>query len=88
MVGQIFAQYLGTSSHSLMGVCIPDNDGDLKKKNSQNVSKTFKLNLVDVHITGPFRNNKSPWRCRWRWCGGGGGSVAVVAVSTKYSILE
>ncbi len=58
-----------------MGVHIPDIDGDLEKKISQNVSKTFKSNSVDVHITGPFRNDMSRWRrwWRWRWCGGGGG---------------
>jgi hypothetical protein len=44
-----------------------DNDDDLKKKISQNVSKTFKSNSVDVHITGPFRNNNSWWRRQLQW---------------------
>ncbi len=49
--------------------------GDLKKKISQNVLKTFKSNSIYVHITGPFRDNKSWWRWWWwwQWCGGGGG---------------
>jgi hypothetical protein len=33
--------------------------GDLKKKISDNVAKTFKSNSVHVHITGPLLINKS-----------------------------
>jgi hypothetical protein len=68
-----------------MGVFKPNNYGDLKKNISQNVLKTFNSNSVDVHITGPFRNDKFWWRWQWQWqwqWWGGGGGI------NKYSILE
>jgi hypothetical protein len=58
--------------------------GDLKKKICQNVSKTVKSNLVDVHITLYHTLSTS---LGGSGSGGGGGAV-VVAVSTKCSILE
>jgi hypothetical protein len=78
---QIFAQYSGTSSHFLMGVSIPDNDGDLKKKVSQNVSKTFNRLMytsLDHSVTTSLGDGD----------GGSDGGAVVVVLSTKYSILE
>jgi hypothetical protein len=33
------------------------SDANLRKKNAEN--NTFKSNLVDIHITGPFCNKKT-----------------------------
>ncbi len=65
-----------------MGVRVPDNDGDLKKKISQMCQRLssqtrFMYTSLDHSVTAVLGGGGG--------CGGGG--AVVVAVSTKYSIL-